>query len=84
MEAVTCQPINKLIFSIIPESLLATNHWQKSLRTLGTRLARVGKWLMGWINVEIVNMFLIVAQTVKLRDLPRFSLGDQQRVFKPS
>ena len=39
MEAVTEQPIKKFKQnSSSPESLLATNRWLKSLRTLGTRL----------------------------------------------
>ena len=44
MQAVTEQPIKKCIFffSNSLESLLATNRWPKSLRTLGTRLPLTG------------------------------------------
>ena len=39
VQAVLCSQSKYLIFSNSPESLLATNRWLKSLRTLGTRLS---------------------------------------------
>ena len=47
MQAVTGQPIKKIISFRILHSLMATNSWSKNLRTLGTRLSLLCRGAMG-------------------------------------
>ena len=60
-----CKPLwgsqsKHLNFSNFPEPLLATNHWPKSLRTLGTRLVKVAVKVQHWIQMS--NLYCVSIQ----------------------